>query len=231
MTDEKKSADLEAAELRKAEADAVKAEIEAEKLYHELREQKRLAKRKKQDDKFEDANEHTYNGGTYRFVQPVSSSSVFACIDWVKTMRRYKPGADLTVEFNSPGGLVFEGLQLFDQLREASNDGHKVITYVGGLAASMAAVLSQAGDERLIGRNAWLMIHAPATGVMGNAFDIADEAALIQRMTDKTAEVFANRSTNPKMTQAKVAKLFDRRDCWLDAGEALEYGFIDRVVG
>lgn len=127
MTDDKKkSAELEVAELRKAEADAVKAEIEAEKLYHELREQKRIVKRKKQDAKFEDANESAYGHGIYRFAVQVNGSSVFACKDWITTMRRYKPGCDLRIEFNSGGGSVLDGLELFDAIREASDAGHRV---------------------------------------------------------------------------------------------------------
>lgn len=227
---EKKSPELEEAELRKTQADAVKAEIEAEKLWIELKQERRKAKRKKQDDRFEDANESAYGHGIYRFSVPVTGSSVFACKEWITTMRRYKPGCDLRIEFNSGGGSVLDGLELFDAIREASDAGHRVTTYIGGLAASMAGILVQAGDERLIGRNSWLHLHEVSTGAIGKASDLMDEAELAKRLTLQACEIYADRSPKKKVTAEKVHKLMERHEVWLSPEEALEYGFVDSIA-
>ena len=75
-------------------------------------------------------------------------------------------GADVTVNINSPGGDMFEGLAIYNLLREYEG---RVTVKVLGIAASAASVIAMAGDEIQIGRGAFLMIHNCWVYAMGTA--------------------------------------------------------------
>lgn len=82
---------------------------------------------------------------------------------------------DVTVNVNSPGGDFFEGVAIYNLLREHQG---KVTVRVMGLAASAASVIAMAGDEILMGDGSFLMIHNAWAVAIGNRHDMADAAAL-----------------------------------------------------
>jgi len=133
----------------------------------------------------------------------------------------------VTILLNSPGGDVFDGLLLFDSLLELRQAGVPVIVKVRGLAASMGSILSQAGTERIISRNSWLMIHEPSTITWGKAGDIKREADLMVKLHKQLSAVLAERST---LTTAEVIRKSTDKDWWLPADEAYRLGFFDEVV-
>lgn len=138
--------------------------------------------------------------------------------------KKSKPG--LTLIINSPGGSVFEGWRLFDELRAASLAGHRITTKVRGMAASMAAVLVQAGDERVIGPESYLMVHEPSSMAWGKAFEVKEQALLLERLNDQIAEKFASRSGK---TKVEMKKLFERTDAWFNAEQCIKHGFADKI--
>ena len=142
------------------------------------------------------------------------------------TPKKQKPG--ITFRIHSPGGYVDDGWRLFDELRTASEAGHKVTTVVRGMAASMAAVILQAGDRRVVGAESVVMIHTPSSGTGGSVYEIMDEALLLQKIRDRMVSLFAARSGG-KITEKKLLSLIERRDCWLTAKEVLKYGICDEV--
>ncbi|MGL4417447.1 MAG: head maturation protease, ClpP-related, partial [Plesiomonas shigelloides] len=79
-------------------------------------------------------------------------------------------GADVVVNINSPGGDMFEGLAIYNQLREYSG---RVTVKVIGIAASAASIIAMAADELQIGRAAFLMIHNCWVAAVGNRHDLA----------------------------------------------------------
>lgn len=82
-------------------------------------------------------------------------------------------GADVTVNVNSPGGDMFEGLAIYNLLREYEG---RVTVKVLGIAASAASIIAMAGDDIQIGRGAFLMIHNCWVYAMGNRHDFAELA-------------------------------------------------------
>ena len=78
-------------------------------------------------------------------------------------------GADVTVNINSPGGDMFEGLAIYNLLREYEG---RVTVKVLGIAASAASIIAMAGDDIQIGRGAFLMIH-------NSAFTTSDGLSLL----------------------------------------------------
>lgn len=130
---------------------------------------------------------------------------------------------------NSPGGGVSAGFRLFDHLRELSSRGHHITTVVSGMAASMGGVLAQAGDTRLVGSHSELMLHQASSMAWGPAYSIADASERLNKLGTRIAQIFADRSKG-KTDLDLVLEKWDRRDWWMYPEEALERGFVDKII-
>ncbi|VFT21653.1 phage portal protein [Klebsiella pneumoniae] len=100
-------------------------------------------------------------------------------------------GADVTVNINSPGGDMFEGLAIYNLLREYEG---RVTVKVLGIAASAASIIAMAGDDIQIGRGAFLMIHNCWVYAMGNRLDFAELALSLEPFDTAMADIYAARS-------------------------------------
>ena len=125
---------------------------------------------------------------------------------------------DLTVNVNSPGGDFFEGVAIYNLLREHKA---KVTVNVMGIAASAASVIAMAGDEILMGDGAFLMIHNAWTVAIGNRHDIAQAAEVLAPFDAAMAKVYAQRAG---ITEAEAAALMDK-ETWIGAEQAVTDGF------
>jgi ATP-dependent Clp endopeptidase proteolytic subunit ClpP len=171
--------------------------------------------------------EAVYDRREVFFNEAVDEDSVE---DAIEMLRDYQAESDepITIFLNSPGGDVFDGLLLFDYVRELrAESGIEVTTRVKGLAASMGSVLAQAGDHRIVSANSWYMIHEPATLFIGKAGDIKREAKLMEALHKQLCGIIAERSN---LTQAEVVRRSTDKDWWIPAAEALSLGFFDELV-
>ncbi|EKY1954413.1 Clp protease ClpP [Cronobacter sakazakii] len=132
-------------------------------------------------------------------------------------------GADVTVNINSPGGDMFEGLAIYNLLREY--DG-KVTVKVLGLAASAASIITMAGDEVQIGRGAFLMIHNCWVYAMGNRHDLAQIATDMAPFDKAMSDIYQARSG---LDAATVDKMMDG-ETYIGGSEAVEKGFADSLL-
>jgi ATP-dependent protease ClpP protease subunit len=167
----------------------------------------------------------------YNFDSDVNERSVKACINTLTAWTRQQESCDITIYLNSPGGSILDGFSLIDFLLDLRVRGHKITTVALGWAASMAAVILQAGDERVMGRNAFLLIHEGSLGVVGNYGEVEDRMRLVEKMHQNIWELFAGRAQpiNPKTTVAYLKKLAKRTDVSLNSTEALALGLVDSV--
>ena len=129
----------------------------------------------------------------------------------------------VTVNINSPGGDIFEGLAIYNLLRE--HDG-EVTTKTVGLAASIASVIAMAGDKVQIARAGFLMIHNSWVMAVGNRNDLAEVAATLQPFDDAMASIYAARTGE---SQASMAKLMDA-ETWIGGQAAVDGGFADSFL-
>lgn len=127
---------------------------------------------------------------------------------------------DVIVNINSPGGDVFEGLAIYNLLRDHAA---KVTTRVVGVAASSASVIAMAGDDIQIGRAAFMMIHNIWGLFIGNRNDLREAAEMLEPFDAVLAEIYASRSGK---TSGEVAKLMDA-ETWLGGSKAVDEGFAD----
>ncbi len=131
----------------------------------------------------------------------------------------------ITVMINSPGGSADAGFAIYDLLRFIKPP---VITVVNGLCASAGILIQLATDKkrRFCLPEARFMIHQPSTMGRGTASDLDITAKEILKLRDRYNKIIAE-TTN--RTAEKVLE-DARRDFWLDAGTALEYGLVSKIV-
>ncbi len=132
-------------------------------------------------------------------------------------------GADVTVNINSPGGDMFEGLAIYNLLREYEG---KVTVKVLGLAASAASVIAMAGDDVQIGRGAFLMIHNCWVYAMGNRHDLAQIAADMEPFDNAMSDIYQARSGLDADT---IGKMMDG-ETYIGGSEAVAKGFADSLL-
>lgn len=131
---------------------------------------------------------------------------------------RLKDAGDVVLRINSPGGDVFDGLAIFNDL--VAHKG-RVRVEITGLAASIASVIAMAGDEIAIADNGFMMIHNAWTIGVGNRHDLAEVAGVLAKIDDALARTYASR------TGAGIRSIKQMMDdeTWLSAKEARDMGF------
>lgn len=133
---------------------------------------------------------------------------------------------DITMYINSPGGSVSAGLAIYDTMNMIRSD---VSTICIGRTASMASVLlvNGAKGKRYILPNAEVMIHEVSGYSMGKLTEMQDKLKHSKSLNFKLWKILSNK-TNKSMSEIK--KDITRKDSWLNAKEALKYGFVDKIL-
>ncbi len=135
------------------------------------------------------------------------------------------PERDINLYINSPGGSVTAGMAIYDTMQFVSND---VVTIALGMAASMGQLLLCAGTKgkRYALPHARIMMHQPSGGIGGTAADVAIQAEQMLY----TKRMFQERVAFHTGQTPEQIEIDSDRDRWFTAQEALEYGFIDKVI-
>lgn len=126
----------------------------------------------------------------------------------------------LHVRINSPGGDVFDGVAIYNRLKQHKA---KKIVYIDGLAASIASIIALAGDEVKIGEGALYMIHLPWTFAYGNRMDLDNT---INRLLDIEEQMLGIYAKKAKIDRSEIRALLEA-ETWMGAEEAIEKGFVD----
>lgn len=138
-----------------------------------------------------------------------------------------KPGEEIKMYINSPGGVVTSGMVMYDTIKLISSP---VSTICMGLAASMGSILLSVGTKgkRYIYPHGEVMIHQPSLGgyFQATSADIEIQAEQIRKTKEIGARILAE---NCGKTVEQIMKDFDR-DYWMDAKEAVEYGIVDAIL-
>lgn len=129
---------------------------------------------------------------------------------------------EICLHINSPGGDVYDGLAILNALRVHRAS---VTVYVDALAASAASVIAQAGDRRVIARNAQMMVHNAWGVTVGDSEAHRQAAEMLDKHNANIADVYASRSGTVKAWLAAMAA-----ETWYTAAEAVEAGLADEVA-
>jgi len=135
------------------------------------------------------------------------------------------PDQDIRLYINSPGGVVYSGLAIYDTMQMIKPD---VATFCIGMGASMAAVLLAGGakGKRFALPNSRVMIHQGSAGFRGAVPDIEVVARETLNLTRKLTEILAQHTGQPY----ERVKRDTERDYYMTADEALAYGCVDEVL-
>ncbi len=131
----------------------------------------------------------------------------------------------INLHINSPGGNVFDGVTIYNALRD-----HKatIKVKIDGLAASIASVIAMAGDTVDIAKNAMMMIHRAWTIAAGNANEMRKTAEVLEKIDKGT--VIGTYADKTGLDEKKLVELVDA-ETWLTADEAKDLGFVDTIGG
>ncbi|HEX5050211.1 MAG TPA: ATP-dependent Clp protease proteolytic subunit [Planctomycetota bacterium] len=140
-------------------------------------------------------------------------------------MEQKDPKKSIQVFINSPGGSADAGFAIYDMLRFIKPP---VTTIVNGLCASAGILIHLAADKkrRFCMGESRFMIHQPSTMGRGTASDLDITAKEILKLRDRYNRIIAETCGKKPEEILEAA----RRDFWLDAGQALEYGLVHKVV-
>ena len=130
---------------------------------------------------------------------------------------------DITVKINSPGGSVFEGFAIYNELRLHKA---KVTVEVMGIAASAAAYIAMAGDDIRMGLGSFIMVHNAWGMVIGNRNDLAESITTLEQIDNAQIDIFEARTG---LDRAKIEAFMDA-ETFLSAKEAVKNSFADSVM-
>ena len=143
--------------------------------------------------------------------------------DFLNTLNENKNVSVINVDINSPGGEVFDGFSIYNNLVKHPA---KVNVYISGLAASIASVIAMAGDNIEMPDTSMIFIHRVSTGARGDAQELKDTATALEKLENG---VIAAYKTRMSLSKAKIKEMMVRKT-WIEAEEAKEFGLVDSVV-
>ena len=132
---------------------------------------------------------------------------------------------DITIQIASPGGNIYSGYTILDSMIYISPD---ISTVSMGMTASMATIIASSGTKgkRFILPHTRFLIHQPLGGTKGQCSDIQIEAKEIQTLKEELTQILAD---NSGQDYDVIERMCDR-DTILTAKQAVEYGFVDKII-
>ena len=135
------------------------------------------------------------------------------------------PKKEISFYINSPGGIVWSGLAVYDTMQYISS---KIMTICIGQAASAASLLLAAGekDMRFSLPNSRIMIHQPSGGYQGQVTDLEIQTNEIIKTKKRLNQIYAKHTGK----NIKEVELIMERDKYFSPEEAIKFGLIDKIV-
>lgn len=130
----------------------------------------------------------------------------------------------ITVRINTPGGDVFDGLAIFNSLKD---HGATINVKIDGIAASIGSIIAMVGHTVTMGESAFMMIHNPWAMAIGNAADMREMADTLDKIGGSLAGIYATRKGIAK----DQAQSWMDAETWFTAEEAQAAGLADAVQG
>lgn len=142
--------------------------------------------------------------------------------EFVRDMRALDVG-EVHAWINSPGGVVFDGVAIYDELARQKS---KVIVHIDGIAASIASIIAMAGDEIQISEASNVMIHKPWSFVVGDDEAMDKEAAILRELKDGLVDIYVARTGQKRSDIDKWVAA----ETWFRGQKAVDHGFADVLV-
>lgn len=130
---------------------------------------------------------------------------------------------EIELRINSPGGDVFEGITIYNRLKQHKA---KVKVFVDGMAASIASIIALAGDEIYMGEGSQMMIHLPWTIAFGNRNDFDNTVNRLVDIEEQMISIYRNKTG---LSRDEIRGMLEK-ETWMDAQESLDKGFATHVT-
>jgi ATP-dependent protease ClpP protease subunit len=163
----------------------------------------------------------------YWLDSEIKRSTVSEVYDFLSRCYRVAPAEPVRLILTSPGGDAWSGMALVDHMLALRQQGLYITVTVRGTAASMAAILLQAGTVRQMGPSSTLLVHKISSGMSGSLDQIEDWTKWLEIYQERQVDLFAERST---LSRAEIKRGMNRKDWSLSPAQALEAGFIDEIA-
>lgn len=143
--------------------------------------------------------------------------------DIKELLENFKNVEIINIHINSCGGDVFEGLAIYNLLKEHMA---KKIVYIDGIAASIASVIAMVGDEIIMPEASMMMIHNCWTYAVGNSKELRKQADDMDKVMQS---IIATYMAKVNIKEDKLKELLDN-ETYLSAIDCLEMGFATNVI-
>lgn len=130
----------------------------------------------------------------------------------------------IDVRINSPGGSVFDGLAIYNTLK---NHKATIVAHIDGIALSMASVVAMAADTVNMAENGLMMIHNPRMVAAGDENDLRKAITVLSKSKQSLLAAYESKT---KLDSETLSGLLDD-ETWMTASEAADFGFVDQVTG
>jgi len=140
-------------------------------------------------------------------------------------LSREDPEKDIQMYINSPGGVTYAGMAIYDTMKMIPNT---INTFAVGVTASFGTVLLAAGAKghRYALPHATIHMHQPLGGAQGQASDIEIQAKEILRLKARLNHILSDATGQP----LEIIERDTERDFYLDSEQAVAYGIVDQVL-
>lgn len=170
---------------------------------------------------YDDVEEYgRFNYEKWEYEESETSAKYFQ-----EQLAKVPEDAEIELYINSNGGSVKEGVSIYNQLKR--HKAHKT-GYVDGVAHSIAFVILQACDHRIMGEGTSALVHEMWVCTAGNASQLRAEADQLDDLMEGSRKLFMQRAKN--ITEEQLRELMEK-ETMLTPDKALEYGFIDEIAG
>lgn len=168
---------------------------------------------------YDDVSEYgTFDWWTWEYMESETSAEYFR-----KALAEIPESATIELHINSYGGDVKEGVAIYNQLKQKKCK--EIVAYVDGLAYSIASVILQAADRRIMGLGTSLLIHNMWIQAAGNANELRKIADDLDVIMESNRQIYLERVN---ITEAELIEMLDN-ETYLTPEEAVEKGFADEV--
>lgn len=153
----------------------------------------------------------------------INNMSADIIVSKIKAMDFLDSKKPITIEINSPGGSVADGMSIINAIEHAKAP---IITIISGQVCSMAALISICGDKRYIYTNSYWMQHS-TSDIVGDYINyIKDRTKFLCEFEHRTEKMLTNRT---KLTRTDIQKI-RTGELWLNADQSLQKGIVDKII-
>ena len=168
---------------------------------------------------YDDVSEYsTFNWATFEFTESETSAEHFR-----KALAEIPESAIIELHINSYGGSVKEGIAIYNQLKQKKCK--EIVAYVDGVAYSIASIIMQAADRRIMGLGTSLLIHNMWLSVAGNAAELRKAADDLDVLMESNRQIYMERVN---ITEDELIEMLNN-ETYLTPEKAVELGFADEV--